>query len=450
MHIGSTPDIKFKFLALVLATVFNASAQTDLGTYQGPGILSPGIGNIGNRSGEQVNLRVWGGVSGSYDTTLQPVSTDSKGQLVNLHDLYGVEANLGAYGVHSWRRAQLGLNYVGAFRHYPNYSFYDGSEHSLSLGYTFQKSRQWVFNLRQSAGTYSYTTGGVATSVSADPSAVATPSLALFDTRTYYLNSSLFITWMPTARTSYTFGGGGNKIIYRSNSLADMNGYTMSGSINHTATRSTSFGVSYVHTHYGYPSFFGTSDINTFEGTFGATFNRAWTFTLRGGVFIAESLNLQAVTLDPALAALFGTKLVFVPLYTKSTNPSGYAGLVRQFKRASLSFQYERAVNAGNGIYLASRVDSGTARLSYTALRKLNFGVDGGYYGLTSLGVDLQKYTEFSAGAGLSYELVRTVHLTARYDNRHQELDLGGHRQRGSRVTFGVAFSPGNIPLSLW
>jgi hypothetical protein len=450
LHIGSTPGIKFKFLALVLAAVFNASAQTDLSTYQGPGILSPGIGNIGNRSGEQVNLRVWGAVSGSYDTIIQPVSTDSKGQLVNLHDLYAVEANVGAYGVHSWRRAQLGLNYVGAFRHYPNYSFYDGSEHSLSLGYTFRKSRQWVFNLRQSAGTYSYTTSEVATAISADPSSIVTPGLALFDTRTYYLNSSLYITWMPTARTSYTFGGGGNKIIYRSNSLANMNGYILSGGVNHIATRNTSVGVSYVHTHYGYPRLFGTSDINTFEGTYGAVFSRAWTFTLRGGVFIAESLNLQAVTLDPALAALFGTKLVFVPLYTKSTNSSGYAQLARQFKRASLSFQYERAVNPGNGVYLASRVDSGTARLSYTALRKLNFGVDGGYYGLTSLGLDLQKYTEFSGGAGLSYELVRTVHLTARYDNRHQELDLGGHRQRGSRVTFGVAFSPGNIPLSLW
>jgi len=112
------------------------------------------------------------------------------------------------------------------------------------------------------------------------------------------------------------------------------------------------------------------------------------------GQSIGIGVNLQAVTLDPALAALFGTKLVFVPLYTKSTNSSGYAGLVRQFKRASLSFQYERAVNPGNGVYLASRVDSGTARLSYTALRKLNFGVDGGYYGLT--GKPVQQFSSVS------------------------------------------------------
>ena len=450
MHIGSTPSLKYKFLGLVLATALNVSAQTDLGNYQGPGVASPGIGGIGTRSGEQVNLRVWGGVSGVYDTFNQPITTDSKGQLLSVRDLYGVQANLGAYGVHSWRRAQLGLDYVGSFRHYPDNSYYDGTDHALSLGYTFQKSRQWVFNLRQSAGTYSYNTGGVAASISSDPNTIVKPALALFDTRTYYLDSSMFITWMPTPRTSYTFGGNGNKIIYRSNALAQMNGYSLSGSVNHIVNRNNSIGASYAHTHYGYPNYFGASDINTFEGTYGAIFHRSWTFNLRAGVFVAESLSLQAVTLDPGLAALFGTKLILLPLYTKSTNASGLIGLTRQFKRASLSFQYARAASPGNGVFLASRIDSGIARLSYTALRKLNFGIDGGYYGLTSLGADLQKDNEFSAGTGLTYELVRWVHLTARYDARHQEIDLGHHKQSGYWVSFGVAFSPGNIPLSLW
>jgi len=450
LHIGSTPGTKYKFLVLVFATVFHASAQTDLTNYQGPGVASPGIGNIGTRSGEQVNLRVWGGVSGIYDTATVPATTDSKGQLISVPGLYGVEANLGAYGVHSWQHAQLGLNYVGALRHYPNNSFYDGSDQNLSLGYTFQKSRQWVFNLRQAAGTYSYNTGTVATSVSSDPSSIVTPSLAVFDTRTYFLNSSAYISWMPTARTSYTFGGSGSKISYRSNALSDMNGYTASGLVNHIATRNTSVGVSYVHTHYGFPHFFGSSDINTFEGTFGATFGRVWTFSLRGGVFIAESETLQAVTLDPALAARFRTKVVLAQLYTKSTNPSGFAGLTRRFRRADLSVQYERAASPGNGVYLASRVESGTARLSYTAIRKLNFGIDGGYYSLSSLGQNLQKDWAFTGGTGLTYELVRAVHLTARYNIRHQEFDLGGQKQNAYSVSFGIGFSPGNIPLSLW
>lgn len=449
MHIGSTPGMKYKFLVLALATVSSASAQTDLSGYQGPGVLSPGVGDIGTRSGEQVNLRVWGGVSGVYDTFLQPAITDSKGDLITIPDIYGVEASVGAYGVHNWRRAQLGLNYTGSFYHYANASFYDGSNHALNLGYTFQKSRQWVFNLKQSAGTYSFNTGGVASSISSDPGSIVTPATNVFDSRIYYFDSAMFISWMPTARTSYTFGGDGNKIVYPSNGLASMNGYSLSGNVNHVATRNTSVGVSYSHAHYGYPTF-GASDINTFEGTYGAVFGRVWTFTLRGGVFIAESLT-EAVNLNPALTALFGRN-VFVGQrsYSKTTSPSGLAELKRQFKRASLSLLYARAANPGNGVYLASRMDSAMARLSYTALRKLNFGVDGGYYSLTSLGVNLQTETSYSAGAGLSYELAHAVYLTSRYDARHQELDLGGYKQSGYRATFGMTFSPGNIPLSLW
>jgi hypothetical protein len=112
--------------------------------------------------------------------------------------------------------------------------------------------------------------------------------------------------------------------------------------------------------------------------------------------------------------------------------------------------QYERGASPGNGVYLASRSESGTARLSYTAIRKLNFGIDGGYYSLSSLGQNLQKDWAFTGGSGLTYELVRTVYLTARYDNRHQAFDLGGHKQNAHSVTFGIGFSPGNIPLSLW
>jgi len=162
------------------------------------------------------------------------------------------------------------------------------------------------------------------------------------------------------------------------------------------------------------------------------------------------------VNLGP-LAALFGLpSVIFQPFYSKSTNASGFAELRRQFKRASLSLQYTREANPGNGVYLTSRADNGTVRFSYTGLRKLNLGIDGGYYGLTSLGAltrqgtSLPNDNEFSAGGGVSYEVVHTVYLTSRYDFRHQEIDVGGYRRSGYRVTFGMAFSPGKVPLSLW
>jgi hypothetical protein len=272
----------------------------------------------------------------------------------------------------------------------------------------------------------------------------------VFDNRTYFFDSSLNITWMPTARTSYTFGGSGDRVIRRSQALANLNSYNLTGNINHVLTRTQSIGISFIHSHYDYPNFFGESDINTFEGTYGASVSREWTFNARAGIFVSESTGLQSFALDPALAALLGIKSILAPATTKTTNASGLAELRRQFRRASFFMRYSRAANPGNGVYLTSRLDTAATGLSYTGVRKLNLGVDGSYYRLTSLGTNLQHDQQFSAGAGLSYELFPAVHLTGRYDVRHEEIDLGGYKRSGYRVAFGVAFSPGNIPLSLW
>jgi hypothetical protein len=55
-----------------------AVAQSDIG-YQGPGILSNGVGDIGSRSGQQLNLRFFGSVNGVYDNGLQPVQLQLAG-----------------------------------------------------------------------------------------------------------------------------------------------------------------------------------------------------------------------------------------------------------------------------------------------------------------------------------------------------------------------------------
>ena len=119
-------------------------------------------------------------VNGVYDNGVQPIALDSKGNLVQVNGLYGVEANVGAYGVHRWKQAQLGLDYKGNFRHYTQQSFYDGSDHQFTLGYTYQKSRRLYYDVRGIAGTYSRSIGGIpgiTTSAPAwaNPRAIALP-----------------------------------------------------------------------------------------------------------------------------------------------------------------------------------------------------------------------------------------------------------------------------------
>ena len=156
------PQMRNKFLErllgtalLVAATSVAAAQTTDLGAYQGPGIISPGVGDLGTRSGEQVDLRYYAGISGVVDTNLQPFVLDAQGNLLRIHNLYGIEVDGGVYGVHSWKRSQLAVDYLGSYHRYINEDVFNSSDQTLTLGYTRQQSRHLAFDLRESAGTVS-------------------------------------------------------------------------------------------------------------------------------------------------------------------------------------------------------------------------------------------------------------------------------------------------------
>lgn len=442
--------MKSGWVALACLLASTAAGQLG-GGYQGPGVLSRGAGDIGTRSGQQVGLRLYAGVSGIYDNELQPVSVDPQGKLVQVGDLYGVEANVGAYGVHNWKTASLGLDYRGVFRHYNTRSYFDGSDHSLALGYTYRKSRRLAFDLRQVAGSFSQGVGGVYGFLPIVASDIINqPTLLLFDNRTYYLQSTMDVSYIASPRTIFTAGGDGFLVRRRASSLAGLNGYNLRGSIQHRISRTNTIGTVYEHIHFDYRKAFGEANIDLAQGFFATQFSRYWTFAAYGGIYVAQIEGLQQVNVDPAVAALLGQTTTIQAFYRKTIYPSGELKLTRQFKAALLTFDYSRTPVPGNGVYLTSQQESGSATFSYTGVRKFNFFVSGQYNALKSLGQNITPYRQVSGGAGLTYGLNRYLHLTARYDARHQEIDLAGYRRNGFRATVGLIFSPGDVPLSLW
>ena len=414
--------------------------------YLGPGILSRGAGDIGTRSGQDVDLRLFGNVNGIYDNGLQPYSVDGKGQLVTVDGMYGVEASVGAYGVHKFRHAKLGLDYKGTYRHYANFSFFDGTDHTLALGYTYQKSRRLVFDMRQIAGSISQGTPFGAVAQIGD--SVVTPSSVLFDNRMNYLQSSLDVNYRLTERTTVTFGGDGFGVWRKATGLIGMQGYELHGTLQRRLTKRTTVAANYQHAHYDFPKAFGESDINSFTGTFATQLGEFWTLKLEGGAYMVEVQGLQRVAVDPVIAALLGVQTSLQTFYQKSIFPQVDASLTRKFHRANLIFQYQNGATGGNGVYLTSRQDSGNANFSYTASRKWSFSINGGYYRLQGIGQSLQPYSQYIAGSGLTYSLTHALQLVARYDKRHQEIISGIYRQNSYRATFGISFSPADIPLS--
>ena len=437
-------------LALVACSVALAcTASAQLSSYLGPVILTGGADTIGSRGGEQLDLRFFADATAVYDNGLQPVSVDSKGDLVQIGGLYGVQADIGLYGSHSWRVALLGLDYKGDFREYVNNSQYDSSNHFLTLGYTYQKSRRLYFDFRGIGGLYSDYLG-IAPGESAVPAVVTNPSLLLFDDRTYFLQGDASVTYLLSARASFTASGEGYTVQRQSSALVSMDGYGARGKFQYRLSRVTSVGVEYDRDHYQYQNFFGNSDINNYNAFVATQLGRSWTFSLSAGAYQVSTVGLQTVTLAPAIAALLGVSSTVHTFAADNWLPSGRATLVRKFKNASLAFAYAQAAAPGNGVYLSSRSDNGTATLSYAGVRKASINVTGGYAALSSIGQGIPPYQMFVGGAHVSYNLNHSLHAVAGYDVREQEIQVAGYRRTSYRASVGLAFSPGSLPLSLW
>ncbi|HML15860.1 MAG TPA: hypothetical protein VK419_02495 [Bryobacteraceae bacterium] len=432
-----------------LFCAFVSTAFAQVGGYLGPGVLSSGAGTIGTRSGQQVDLRFFADVSGVYDTGYQPYEVDSKGNLVTINGLYGVQLDGGAYGTHSWRTAQLGLDYSGSFYDYTNATKYDGSMQSLAFGYTYQKSRRLSFDFRQ--------IGGLSTINFASPvyletptSFVGQPTSAIFDSRFYYLQSSADMNIITSARTTFTIGGDGYWVRYSGQGLANLNGYNLRGEVQHRLSRTKTIGFIYERLHNDFAPAFGHSDINVGEGFYSTSLGRRWTFAINGGVFQSEVSGIQQVTLNPVLAALLGETTGTAAFYREDIYPSGSVNLTGKLKNSSLTLAAGEHVSPGNGVYLTSRMESGTLSYSYTGIKKWNFAIYGGYFKLAAIGQHLQDYSTWNGGANASYGLTRSFHLVARFDARDQQIHIVGYKNQGYRTTLGIAWSPGDVPLSLW
>ena len=121
---------------------------------------------------------------------------------------------------------------------------------------------------------------------------MVTPGTILFDSRSYYLQGGLNMTYQQTARTSYTIGGQGFEIWRQSPDLIGMEGYSLQGLAEHKLSRYTSVGFSYQRQHYNFPKVFGQADVDTGELFLGTNFGQYWTFTIHGGVFHSGSQRL--------------------------------------------------------------------------------------------------------------------------------------------------------------
>lgn len=426
------------------------SEQSASTRYEGPSILSRDRSLIGERSGKLLDYRFYANLTGTYDSQFIPVSTTTTGGLNVASNLYGLQFGYGVTGSRSWAHDKLSVDYSGDFRHYPNATFFDGTDQFLNLSYSHQFSRRFSIQARETAGISSYSNGYFTYLPLQNTDLYAVPTNELFDNRTDFLESRLDGIYQLTRRLSVDIGGEGFFVRRRSISLASVNGGNAHADIAYRLTRRQTVSLNYQYTQFSYLREFGDANFQELGVGYSIGLGRRWDLATMVGEARANFTGLTVVNLDPAVAAIVGQNTAVVSFNTVSYIPVYSARLIRRLERASVILTGEQSFSPGNGVYLASRQTAATVSYSYTGMRKLSVGAQTGYIRLSSLGQNLGAFAGLSAGVGATYKLASYSHLEVRYDFRHYSANNAFYRQNDHHVEVGIAFSPGERPLPIW
>jgi len=442
--------VRLLFCLLMLAVPFLAVAQEEIKEPAAPPVLSRGAGpGLLRQGAESVRMRVYANVENTYETGLSTLSLTENGEIPE-DSSYGIRAGIGAYGYHRWRRSLVGLDYRGNFSHYTQASYYDGSDHALSLGLSHQATKRTYFTLRQMAGTASRDIGTYSPYGFADPTYAQLPAQELFNNRVYYFNTMGDMTYQKSSRLSFNLGGSAAMVKRRSSALVGNTAEYARADMMYRVSRRQTIGLDYGFSHYSYTRGYGYAYLHMGALNYAARMGRSWTFSLRGGVAAIDTQGLIRVDIDPVIAVIIG-RSYGVEIYDRQNMiPSGGVTLQRQFRKSSASISYTDGAVPGNGLYLASRNRAVAANYSYNGIRRWNFGASFDYSKYSSLSRELSNYQGYGGGVGATCELGRGLHLTMRVDTRDYEIQGSRLARNTMRATLGLAYTSGDGPLSLW
>ena len=420
------------------------------GEYGGPSVLSRGLSPSVLSRNATVSFRPYITLNGICDTGLTGARIDANGHLSDT-TACGAEVNAGIYGSHQWRQTVLGLQYVGNYRHYPNASYYDGIDQSANLELTHRFSKRVVFSLHEIGGVFgrNYQTGGVPNVV--DSNSLFAPTAELFDNRVEYVSTSADAAVRLSSRWSFDLAGRGFVVRRQSTALYGTAGGGAQGDLIYRYSRFGSIGVAYTFLDYSFTKAFGSSAIHSAALIYSVRLSKVWELRLRGGASRVESLGVEFVAVDPVVAAITGQNIGVRAAYHINYISSYGGDLTRAFQHGGLIISFDRGVTPGNGVYLTSAQEGGAVSYNYTGVRRWNVSASAGYSRMIALIQTLPDYRSYAAGLGVVRDLGKGLGVVWRVDGRRYEVGSASILQRGAyRVTLGLSWSPGDVPLMLW
>jgi hypothetical protein len=438
-------------LKLVRALTLIGLAAPAFAQYAGPAILSRGEAPAA-MSAPEIKFRPFVEFAGTYTTGLAGVAvTDSQG----VPDLNsgGIQLTFGISGTHSWKHTKVGLDYRGSVADYLQQTSFNSSSQALLLGVTQRITRHISLSLRESAGmfTQSFGLGGLSQTVPFDPSQSYIPTTTFFNNRTYYLSTQADLKIQKTARLSFDFGGDNFVNRYASHALIGSTGLGARADAQYRLNRRSTIGAAYNYAHFYYSGQYGAADVHTAALTYSRALAAKLEFSISAGASHLEQTFIQAVPVDPVIAALLGVSSTTEIAHFVSWIPTGSLRLSQVFRQGVLYVSASRGVTPGNGLFTTSYADTVSAGYTYTGVRRWSMSALTAYSRGKSVGDFNGAYNTTTGGISASRQVARSLHLILGYDVRNYS---SGTFQNYNRLVqearVGLGYTPGDVPLRIW
>ncbi len=419
--------------------------------YAGPAILTRGEAPTTIAS-PQITFRPFVSVSAVYDTGLALADSSSQAQLGSATD-EGLQFSAGVSGVHTWKRAQLGVTYSGSLTRYKAQTAYGSATQSLMLGLQYQFSRHISMSLREGAGEYSqsYNTQTLSQTATFDPSSGYTPNSDFYDNRTIYNSSQVDVTVNKSRRLSFNMGGDFFLNRRRSTALYGMVGAGARGDIQYRLTRSTTVGAGYTYTKYTYHGIFSGTDVHSWVGSFSTRLSKNWEGSVYAGVSREETKFVQQFAIDPSLVYILGSLARSAIVHSVQYLATYNGRLSYSSRRGVVSGTASHSVTPGNGLFLTSTATQFGVGYGYNGIRHWSIGLSASQVKSQSIGNVIGEYSSASGSLSVSRQLWNTMHLVSSFSVRNYSSgSFTGYNRLIYSATLGFGFAPGAIPLRVW
>src|SRR5262249_44541942 len=137
-----------------------------------------------------------------------------------------------------------------------------------------------------------------------------------------------------------------------------------------------------------------------------------------GGATYIETKFIQAIPIDPVIAAILGRSAGLSIIHRIDHAPNVGGRLSRTFRNSIATISGSRATTPGNGLFLTSVATTVSAAYQYSGIRRWSMGAQVNYSSSDAISNVIGSYRSFSAGGNIVRHIGRGLNVFASFDAR--------------------------------